>query len=61
MDGKNRQELLKEIGEENWNKWCDFIMGSTVGINSTGQTVYYTTDIKIFKSRMYKEKNKDNK
>lgn len=61
MEGKNRQELLKEIGEENWNAWCDFIMGSTVGIGIKGETIYYLNDIKSFKSKMYREKNKDNK
>lgn len=47
----NRQELLKEIGEDYWNAWCEFIMGKEVDIAMNGEALYRMKDIKEFKRR----------
>lgn len=59
MKGLNRKELLKEIGEDNWDSWCEFIMGHTVGVGTNGETLYYENDVKMFKSKLYRERGQN--
>jgi hypothetical protein len=42
------------IGEENWKKFCNWMYGQTIGLNSDGSIDYYNCDVKAFKTLLDK-------
>ena len=46
------QEVKKEIKEENWEKFLDWMRGQTVGLNEDGTTDYYACDVMAFKHKL---------
>ena len=47
-------EVKKEIGENNWDKFCEWMYGQTVGLNEDGTTDYYDCDVEAFKRKIKK-------
>lgn len=46
------EEVKKEIGESNWDKFCEWMYGQTVGINEDGSFDYYACDVMAFKEKL---------
>lgn len=46
------QEVKKDIGEENWEKFLLWMRGQTLGLNEDGTTDYYECDVYAFKRKM---------
>ncbi len=46
------QEVKDYIGEENWEDFCDWMCGQTMGINEDGSTDYYECDVEAFKHKL---------
>ena len=45
-------EVKKEIGEDNWDKFCDWMTGQTVGQYPNGETDFYDCDVEAFKEKL---------
>ena len=43
-------EVIEFIGKKNWKKFCKWIIGRTVGMNSDGSIDYYEWDVQAFKT-----------
>ena len=45
----NKEEVIEVIGEKNWDKFCEFMTGQTVGFDN-GIIDYYECDVNRFRS-----------
>ncbi len=44
----NEKQVLKEIGEDRWDEFFEWMTGQTVGMNKDGTADYYETDVNRF-------------
>jgi hypothetical protein len=48
----NEKEVKKEIGEDNWDAFLEWMRGQTVGMNEDGTTDFYECDVRAFKHKL---------
>jgi len=44
------KKVKKIIGDENWEKFLEWMSGQTVGRNNDGSTDYFESDVKAFEN-----------
>ena len=44
----NEEEVKEKIGEENWDEFCNYMRGQTVGMGKDGKTDYYNQDVEKY-------------
>ena len=49
----NKRKVIAQIGESNWDKFCKFMEGQTVGMKN-GEVDYYECDVENFINKMSK-------
>lgn len=47
----NKQQVIKKIGKENWNKFCEFMMGQTIGWKNE-EANYFKCDVDNFINKL---------
>ena len=45
-------EVMDRIGEENWDKFLEFMVGQTVGSNEDGSFDFFECDVENFEWKM---------
>lgn len=45
----NKKQVIEKIGKENWDKFCIFMVGQTIGFDK-GVVDYYECDVNKFVS-----------
>lgn len=46
------EEVIKRIGEENWNAFCKWMKGQTMGLYPNGETNIYDCDVEAFEEKL---------
>jgi len=44
-----KEEVITIIGEDNWDKFMNWMAGQTIGITKEGKIDYYSWDVEKFK------------
>ena len=52
------EEVKKEIGEENWEAFLDWMQGQTVGCKADGTINYFECDVRDFKTKLLTGKDR---
>lgn len=47
----DKQQVIKEIGEKNWDAFLKFMEGQTFKVDSEGRESYHSTDVQSFLHR----------
>jgi hypothetical protein len=46
------QQVKKKIGNKNWEKFCEWMTGQTIGLNEDGTTDFYECDVEAFMQKL---------
>jgi hypothetical protein len=49
-----KEEVIKKIGADRWDEFCDFMAGQTCGIAENGEYDYYDCDVENFLRPKYR-------